>query len=71
MVVGMMTDTTRALVTRLAELLSNERIALADFIATLSDFDRARRWAEAGYANLYDFLVRELGMSKGDRKSVV
>jgi hypothetical protein len=61
----MMTDTTRALVIRLAELLSNERVSLADFIATLADFDRERRWEEAGYASLYDFLVRELGMSKG------
>jgi len=65
MVVAMMTDTTRALVARLAELLSNERVAFADFIVTLADFDRHRRWAEAGYANLYDFLVRELRMSKG------
>src|SRR5512142_530119 len=61
----MMTDTTRALVARLAELLSNERAALADFIAMLADFDRQRRWAEAGHASLYDFLVRELRMSKG------
>jgi hypothetical protein len=65
MVVAMMTETTKALVARLAELLSNERVAFADFIVTLADFDRQRRWAEAGYANLYDFLVRELGMSKG------
>jgi hypothetical protein len=56
----MMTADTRALVARLAELLSNERVALADFLATLAGFDRERRWEEAGYANLYDFLVREL-----------
>lgn len=62
---GMMTATTCALVARLAELLSNERAALADFLVALADFDRHRRWEEAGYASLYDFLVRELGMSKG------
>src|SRR5512140_541946 len=61
----MMTATTRDLVARLAELLSKERVSLAEFIATLADFDRARRWEEAGYASLYDFLVRELRMSKG------
>ncbi len=43
MVFAMMTETTRALVARLAELLSNERTALADFISTLADFDRERR----------------------------
>jgi hypothetical protein len=57
--------TTRALVARLAELLAREHGALADFLATLADFDQQRRWEELGYANLYDFLVRELGMSKG------
>ncbi len=61
----MITDTTRDLVARLAELLSNERFALADFLVTLAGFDRQRRWAELGYASLYDFLVRELGMSRG------
>ncbi len=61
----MIAATTRALVDRLVELLTTERGALADFLATLADFDRQRRWEELGYANLYDFLVRELGMSKG------
>ncbi len=61
----MIAATTRALVARLAELLTTEHGALADFLATLADFDRQRRWEELGYANLYDFLVRELGMSKG------
>ncbi len=61
----MATNTTRDLVARLVELLSNERIALTDFLLTLASFDRQRRWAELGYASLYDFLVRELGMSRG------
>lgn len=61
----MPTATTRALVAHLAALLANERAALADFIAALADFDQERRWQELGYASLYDFLVRELGMSKG------
>lgn len=61
----MIAATTRTLVARLAELLAREHVALADFLVTLADFDRERRWEEYGYANLYDFLVRELGMSKG------
>ena len=61
----MMTDTTRDLVARLVELLRREHEAMAEFMATLADFDRQRRWADLGYASFYDFLVRELRMSKG------
>jgi hypothetical protein len=61
----MITATTRDLVARLAELLAKERTALADFLLALSELNLRRGWAELGYATLYDFLVRELGMSKG------
>ncbi len=61
----MTTTATRDLVARLAELLANERSALADFLLALADFDRRRCWEELGYASLYDFLVRELRMSRG------
>ncbi len=50
---------------RLADLLSRERSAMADFLVALSDFDQGRRWNELGYASLFDFLHRELGLSKG------
>jgi hypothetical protein len=70
----MITSTTRDLVARLASLLSAERAALADFLLALADLDRRRGWEEYGYASLYDFLVRELRMSRGSafyRKTAV
>jgi hypothetical protein len=57
--------TTRDRVARLAGLLRNEREALVEFILELASFDRGRCWSELGYASLFDFLVRELGLSKG------
>ncbi|MFL5274033.1 MAG: HNH endonuclease, partial [Anaeromyxobacteraceae bacterium] len=56
---------TRALAKRLAELLSREHGALADFLVALADFDRERRWLELGHSSLFYFLHRELGLSKG------
>src|SRR5690349_25150823 len=56
---------TRAMTKRLAELLSREHDALADFLVALADIDRERRWVELGYASLFYFLHRELGLSKG------
>jgi hypothetical protein len=55
----------RDLTSRLAVLLRNERAALADFLVALAAFDRERRWLELGYGSLFDFLHRELGLSKG------
>jgi hypothetical protein len=54
----------RDLTSRLAALLRNERAALADFLVALAVFDRERRWLELGYGSLFDFLHRELGLSK-------
>ncbi|MFL5299093.1 MAG: HNH endonuclease [Anaeromyxobacteraceae bacterium] len=56
---------TRDLAKRLAELLSREHGALADFLVALADFDRERRWLELGHTSLFYFLHRELGLSKG------
>ncbi|MFL5300114.1 MAG: HNH endonuclease [Anaeromyxobacteraceae bacterium] len=56
---------TRDLAKRLAELLSREHGALADFLVALADFDRGRRWLELGHSSLFYFLHRELGLSKG------
>ncbi|MFL5271495.1 MAG: HNH endonuclease, partial [Anaeromyxobacteraceae bacterium] len=55
---------TRDLTKHLAELLSREHGALADFLVALADFDRERRWLELGHASLFYFLHRELGLSK-------
>jgi hypothetical protein len=60
-----MTTTTRDLLARLADQLRNERSSMADFLVTLADFDQRRCWIELGYASLFDFLHRELGLSKG------
>jgi hypothetical protein len=61
----MPTSAARDLATRLVELLRRERLAMADFLVALANFDRGRHWLALGYANLFDFLHRDLGMSKG------
>jgi len=48
---------------RLAELLRNERSALAEFLIALASFHRDERWRELGYTSLFYFLRRELGLS--------
>ena len=58
-------NTARALTARLADLLAREHGALADFLLALADFDRRRLWVELGYASVFYFLHRELGLSKG------
>jgi hypothetical protein len=55
----------RDLSNRLAELLRNERQALADFLVALADFDQQRLWRHLGHASLFNFLRRELGLSTG------
>jgi len=42
----------RVLAGRLADLLSREHGAMADFLVALADFDRRRGWAELGYSSL-------------------
>lgn len=60
------TSSTHDLVSRLAALLRNERRAMADFVSELAEFDRRRCWEELGYPSLFEFLVRELGLSRGN-----
>jgi hypothetical protein len=55
----------RILADRLADLLSHERAAMADFLVALAQFDECRAWRELGYSSLFYFLHRELGLSKG------
>ena len=55
----------RELSNRLADLLRNERNALAEFLVALADFDRERRWSELGHNSLFAFLHRHLVLSKG------
>src|SRR5512133_1042701 len=49
---------------RLQDLLGRERVAQADFLLALAEFDRRTLWLELGYRSLFDFLHRELGLSK-------
>ncbi len=58
-------ETARDFTLRLQNLLRRERLALADFLLSLAEFDRARLWVELGYTSLFYFLHRELGLSKG------
>jgi len=60
-------DTTesRSFAARLADLLAHEHHAMADFLVALAEFDRRRGWLTLGYANFFDFLVRELGLARG------
>jgi hypothetical protein len=57
-------ETARDLTLRLRELLRREHGALADFLLTLVTFDERRLWAELECGSLFDFLHRELGLSR-------
>src|SRR5689334_4333028 len=57
--------TARELSSRLAELLGREHEAMADFLVPLADFDERRLYIEVGRSSLFDFLHRDLGLSKG------
>jgi hypothetical protein len=57
--------TAREETSRLADLLRREHHALAEFLVALSRFDAERGWESLGYRSLFDFLRRELGLSKG------
>ena len=55
----------RELSNRLVDLLRKERHALAEFLIALADFDGERRWVELGHSSLFNYLHRDLGLSKG------
>jgi hypothetical protein len=50
---------------RLSDLLRREHGAMADFLVALAEFDRGRLWVQLGFANLFEYLHRELGLSRG------
>lgn len=58
-------NTAREFTDRLQALLQRERLALADFLVALADYDERRLWVDLGYTSLFYFLHRELGLSKG------
>jgi hypothetical protein len=59
-----MIDTARAVSSRLADLLRREHLAMADFLVALADFDQQKGWRDLGFAGLFPYLHRELGLSK-------
>ena len=50
---------------RHAELLHAERGALADLLLSLAEFDQLALYRELGFASLFDYLHRELRLSRG------
>jgi 5-methylcytosine-specific restriction endonuclease McrA len=50
---------------RHAELLRRERGALAELLLSLAEFDRLALYRDLGFANLFDYLHRELRLSRG------
>ncbi len=50
---------------RLADLLRNERLAMAEFLLALADFDSKRIWVQLGYRSLFHYLQRELRLPNG------
>ncbi len=57
-------NTARDCAIRLQHLLRNEHGAMAEFLVALAEFDRERLWIALGYASIFDFLRRELRLSK-------
>ncbi len=49
----------------LADLLRREHVALAEFLVALSEFDRTGAYRRLGFANLFDYLLQELKVSRG------
>ena len=49
----------------LADLLRREHAALADFLVALAAFDASGGYRSLGFANVFDYLHRELGLSRG------
>jgi hypothetical protein len=57
-------ENARTFTIRLVDLLAREHAALGEFLVELAAFDATRLWLDLGYASLFDFLHRELGLSK-------
>jgi hypothetical protein len=50
---------------RIADLLRRERVALADVLLALAEFDRMALYRELGFATFFDYLHKELRLSRG------
>jgi hypothetical protein len=50
---------------RIADLARREHCALVDLLLALSEFDRLAVYRQLGFASLFEFLHREVGLSRG------
>jgi len=50
---------------RIADLLRRERASVVDVLLALAEFDRLALYRQLGHASLFDFLHKELGLSRG------
>jgi hypothetical protein len=50
---------------RIADLARREHCALVDLLLALAEFDRLAIYRQLGFASLFDFLHREVGLSRG------
>lgn len=59
-----MNDTALVASRRLAELVRREHGCIADFLVALAAFDREGVYRSLGYATVFDYLHRELRLSR-------
>jgi hypothetical protein len=50
---------------RIAELARREQSALADLLLAVAEFDGQEGYRQLGFSSLFDFLHREVGLSRG------
>jgi hypothetical protein len=50
---------------RIAELAHREQAALADLLLAVAEFDGQEAYRQLGFSSLFDFLHREVGLSRG------
>ncbi|MEI7706500.1 MAG: hypothetical protein WCK73_18090, partial [Deltaproteobacteria bacterium] len=50
---------------RIAELARREQSALADLLLAVAEFDGQALYRQLGFSSLFDFLHREVGLSRG------
>ncbi len=50
---------------RIADLARSEHAALADLLLAVAEFDGQEAYRQLGFASLFDFLHREIGLSRG------
>ncbi|MEI6226824.1 MAG: HNH endonuclease, partial [Deltaproteobacteria bacterium] len=50
---------------RIAELARSEHAALADLLLAVAEFDGQGVYRQVGFSSLFDFLHREVGLSRG------